>query len=131
MMLSLLRKCCPALIVAPTLVFVVAGTSAQQAPTPARDTLPNGPLVFDSSRRGPGGRAIPGPQFRVVPMRGLSRPYALAFLPDGNMLITERAGRLRIVQNGVLDPQPISSIPPVRDLGLKGLNDVALHPRFA
>jgi len=47
------------------------------------------------------------------------------------MLITERAGRLRIVRRGVLDPQPISGIPEVLDQSLKGLNDIALHPRFA
>ena len=47
------------------------------------------------------------------------------------MLITERPGRLRIVRNGVLDPQPISGIPPVLDRQFKGLNDVALHPQFA
>jgi glucose/arabinose dehydrogenase len=59
------------------------------------------------------------------------RPYAIAFLPDGAMLITERPGRLRIVRSGVLDPQPISGIPPVLDRQFKGLNDVALHPQFA
>jgi glucose/arabinose dehydrogenase len=63
-------------------------------------------------------------------MKGLSHPYALAFLPDGNFLITERAGRLRIVRNGVLDPQPISGMPQVLDRNLRGLNDVALHPLF-
>ena len=47
------------------------------------------------------------------------------------MLITERAGRLRIVRNGVLDPQPIAGMPAVLDRSLKGLNDIALHPRFA
>jgi glucose/arabinose dehydrogenase len=46
-------------------------------------------------------------------------------------LITERAGRLRIVREGVLDPQPISGIPAVVDRWLKGLNDIAVHPRFA
>src|SRR6516225_8472265 len=96
-----------------------AAIGAQQAPTPAQDTLSDGPRVFDSSRRGPSGRPIPGPHFRVVPMKGLTYPYALAFLPNGEMLITERPGRLRGVHDPVLDPQ------------LKGLNDVALHPRFA
>src|SRR4026207_1031972 len=66
------------------------------------------PLILDSSTRGSGGTNIPGPKFRVVPMRGLTYPYALAFLPDGSMLITERAGRLRIVRDGKLDPRPIA-----------------------
>jgi len=113
------------------LVLVGVVINAQQGPPPAKDTLPDGPRVFDSSRRGPSGRSIPGPQYRVVPMKGLTYPYALAFLPDGDLLITERPGRLRIVHKGMLDPQPIAGVPPVLDRQLKGLNDVALHPRFA
>ena len=93
--------------------------------------LPDGPLIFDSSFRSPGGRALNGPKFRVVVTKGLVRPYALAFLPDGNTLITERPGRLRIVRNGALDPQSIGGIPQVLDRDLRGLNDIALHPRFA
>ena len=112
------------------LLLVAALNAAQQAAPPARDTLPEGPLVFDSSTRGPGGSPLPGPKFRVVPTRGLSRPYALAFLPDGGILVTERAGRLRLVRNGVLDPQPIAGIPPVLDRNFKGLNDVVLHPQL-
>jgi glucose/arabinose dehydrogenase len=64
-------------------------------------------------------------------MKGLSRPYAMAFLPDGSTLITERAGRLRIAKNHVLDAEPIAGMPPVLDRNLKGLNDIALHPDFA
>ena len=111
-------------IVALTVISLGVGSSAQQVPNPGdppRDTLPNEPQVFKSA----------GQQFRVVPMKGLSRPFALAFLPGGDILITERVGRLRIVRNGVLDPQPIAGIPPVLDLQLKGLQDVAVHPRFA
>jgi glucose/arabinose dehydrogenase len=113
-----------------TLGLIGATGGAQQAPAPPVDTLPDGPQIFDSSSRGPSGNRIAGPKFRVVPTKGLSYPYALAFLPDGGMLITERAGRLRIVRNGVLDPQPISGMPEVLNRNLKGLNDVALHPGF-
>src|SRR3989442_9406639 len=69
-------------VLAVTCVLFAAVVIAQQAPMPARDTLPDGPRIFDSSRRGPSGRPIPGPQFRVVPMKGLSHPYALAFMSD-------------------------------------------------
>ena len=106
------------------LILLGAATRAQQSPqpgAPAKDTLPDGPQVFSSTAQ----------KFRVVPMKGLERPFSLAFLPDGNMLITERAGRLRIVRNGALDPQPIAGIPPVLDSRLKGMQDIALHPRFA
>ena len=47
------------------------------------------------------------------------------------MLVTERAGRLRILRNGTLDPQPIAGVPEVRAAVLGGLLDVVLHPRFA
>ena len=65
--------------------------------------------------------------------RGLEHPWSLAFLPDGQMLVTERSGRLRYVAaDGTLDPTPISGLPeslaPRRQ---GGLHDVALHPRFA
>src|SRR5690348_16965583 len=77
----------------------------QPPSAPPQDTLPDAPKIFDSSTRGPSGRPIAGLRFRVVPMKGLSYPYALAFLPDGSILITERAGRMRIVRNGILDAQ--------------------------
>jgi glucose/arabinose dehydrogenase len=55
----------------------------------------------------------------------------MAFLPDGAILVTERAGRLRIVRNGVLSPEAISGLPPISDARLAGLMDIALHPQFA
>jgi glucose/arabinose dehydrogenase len=62
---------------------------------------------------------------------GLENPWSLAFLPNGDMLVTERAGRLRIVRNGVLDPTPIAGVPEVRITVLGGLLEVLLHPEFA
>jgi glucose/arabinose dehydrogenase len=117
-------------LVALALALVASPGRAQQPPAPIVDTLPDGPQIFDSSSRGPGGSRIPGPKFRVVPTKGLSHPYGLLFLPDGSMLISERAGRLRIVRNGVLDPEPIAGIPPVFNRRMKGLNDIALHPGY-
>ncbi|HUI80598.1 MAG TPA: PQQ-dependent sugar dehydrogenase [Bryobacteraceae bacterium] len=82
-----------------------------------------GPFVFDTAEQH---------KIRVVVVtRGLSHPWSLAFLPDGNMLITERAGRLRIVRDGVLDPQPLAGIPKVNAVRNAGLFDIALHPKFA
>ncbi len=82
-----------------------------------------GPWVFDTAEQH---------KIRVsVVTRGLSHPWALAFLPEGGMLITERPGRLRVVRNGVLDPEDISGVPQVRTDGNGGLMDVALHPEFA
>ena len=62
---------------------------------------------------------------------GLEHPWAVAFLPDGAMLVTERPGRLRIVRDGVLDRHAVSGVPQVRTDGNGGLMDVAVHPRFA
>jgi glucose/arabinose dehydrogenase len=62
---------------------------------------------------------------------GLQNPWSLQFLPDGDILITERPGRLRIVRDGVLDPEPIAGVPEVRRTVLGGLLDVLLHPEFA
>jgi glucose/arabinose dehydrogenase len=68
---------------------------------------------------------------RVVEVAsGLSNPWSIAFLPGGDMLITERPGRLRILRDGVLDPEPIRGVPEVRNTILGGLLDVLLHPDF-
>lgn len=70
--------------------------------------------------------------FRLVTVvEGLEQPWGLAFLPDGRLLVTEKAGRLRVVQDGRLDPQPVAGLPAVAVHGQGGLLDVALHPDFA
>jgi aldose sugar dehydrogenase len=69
--------------------------------------------------------------FRIVRVvGGLEQPWSLAFLPDGRMLVTEKAGRLRMVANGKLEPQPIAGLPQVTVHGQGGLHDVALHPQY-
>lgn len=62
---------------------------------------------------------------------GLDHPWSLAFLPDGGLLITERAGRLRLFEDGRLQPEPIAGVPEVSARGQGGLFDVVLHPDFA
>ncbi|MFV1986871.1 MAG: PQQ-dependent sugar dehydrogenase [Gemmatimonadota bacterium] len=70
--------------------------------------------------------------FRVVTVvDGLEHPWSIAFLPDGDMLVTERPGRLRIVRDGVLLPDPVAGIPEVVAVGQGGLLDVVPHPDFA
>jgi aldose sugar dehydrogenase len=71
-------------------------------------------------------------QVRVVTVaQGLAVPWSLAFLPDGDILVTEREGRLRIIRHGVLDPQPIAGVPHVHARDHGGLLDVEVHPNFA
>jgi glucose/arabinose dehydrogenase len=63
--------------------------------------------------------------------RGLEHPWALAFLPDGRMLVTERPGRLRTVERDGRVSEPLAGVPQVQARGQGGLLDVALDPRFA
>ena len=64
-------------------------------------------------------------------VEGVDTPWGIAFLPDGRMLVTEKKGALRIVQNGTLLPEPVGGIPAVRSQGQGGLLDVAVHPDYA
>lgn len=66
----------------------------------------------------------------VTVVDGLERPWGMSFLPNGDILITERPGRLRLVRDGVLLPEPITGTPEVSARGQGGLLDVALHPDF-
>jgi glucose/arabinose dehydrogenase len=73
-----------------------------------------------------------GVRYRVTPVvRSLQNPWSIAFLPNGDMLVTERPGRLRMVRRGTLDTQPITGVPRVWPVGQGGLLEVLPHPRFA
>ncbi len=61
---------------------------------------------------------------------GLEHPWGMAFLPDGRMLVTERPGRLRVIEKGQLVSEPVSGLPQIVARGQGGLLDVILHPRF-
>ena len=70
--------------------------------------------------------------YRVVPVAsGLQNPWGIAFLPGGDILITERSGRLRIVREGRLLPDAVPGVPEVLAQGQGGLLDVQPHPDFA
>ena len=69
---------------------------------------------------------------RVVTVaEGLEHPWAIGFLPGGDILVTERPGRLRIIRNGRLLPTPVEGVPAVHAVGQGGLLDVVPHPDFA
>jgi len=69
--------------------------------------------------------------FRAVTiLRGLEHPWAMVWLPNGDILVTERPGRLRRVQDSRLASDPIAGVPKVFDSGQGGLLDISLHPRF-
>ena len=70
--------------------------------------------------------------YRVVTfVENLVQPWSIAFLPNGDALITERPGRLRIVRNGKLLPQPVEGVPKVLQTSQGGLLEVMPHPSFA
>jgi aldose sugar dehydrogenase len=108
-------------LVLPAIVLAAGVLDAQQGGR-ASLPLPALPQVFETAQQ----------RVRVSTVAtGLANPWSLAFLPNGDMLVTERPGRLRVIRGGVLDAQPISGVPPVRAALLGGLHEVALHPKFA
>ena len=128
--------------VALLVLFLLTLTAASQQQVPFRNNipvaptglanrpLPNLPMEFDTGE---------GQRIRVVLVaKGLTYPWSMTFLPDGAMLVTERTGKLRIIRNGVLDPQPVAGVPTSQYAGrsgdpgaVHGLMDIALHPQFA
>lgn len=88
-----------------------------------------GPIVID------GDVPVQRGFVREVVVDGLERPWSVAWLPDGNMLVTERPGRLRLVEvatdgKGRLQAEPIAGVPKVFAEGQGGLLDISLHPLF-
>jgi len=70
--------------------------------------------------------------FRIeVVAPGLETPWGLVFLPDGRLLVTERPGRLRIIDKGTLLPDPVQGTPKVWERQDAGMLDVAIHPQYA
>jgi glucose/arabinose dehydrogenase len=113
----------------------VAGAAvlAQQQPdlgiAPVK--LGDAPYMFDTAEQH-------GIRVSVV-VRGLPHPFSLAFLPNGDALVAERGGGLRLVRNvaggvggaAVLEPKPIAGAPEPSSQRGGGLHDVVLHPQFA
>src|SRR6185436_855897 len=113
------RHCHNFWVFATILILACAAPSlAQQTPAPAKNV---------------------GIQTTTV-ATGLFHPWSLAFLPDGGILVTERNGRLRLIRNGVLLPDPVWTAPapqieapggPQAGAGNDLLHFVAVHPQFA
>ena len=69
--------------------------------------------------------------FSVEPVTSFDQPWALAFLPDGRMLVTEKTGNLRVVTQEGGQSRPVEGLPDVDYRGQGGLGDVILHPEYA
>lgn len=91
-------------------------------------TLSSTPYVFDTAEQH---------KIRVtVVVSGLNHPFSLAFLPDGDALVTERGGRLRMIRRAtgstaMLEAKPLTGVPEQPAFRTGGLHEVALHPQFA
>ncbi len=97
------------------LALAVALSACSTGPATAQDTV-------DSQDQ----------RFRVETVAtGVAHPWGMAFLPNGDILVTERPGRMRLIRNGQLQQQPVAGTPEVWANGQGGLLDVALHPQFA
>jgi glucose/arabinose dehydrogenase len=113
--------------------LIASGAVAQQQPDlgirPV--TVADKPYTFDTAEQH-------GIRVSVV-VRGLPHPFSLAFLPNGDALVTERSGGLRLVRNAAsgkgvaatLEAQPIGGTPERNAQRTSGLHDLALHPKFA
>jgi aldose sugar dehydrogenase len=116
------------------LAALTAAALAQQNQPPigiAPVTLTAGPYVFDTAEQH---------RLRVVVVaRGLVHPFSLAFLPNGDALVTERGKAVRIIRHAasetgktpILEPAAVGGLPPMPSTRGGGLQEIALHPKFA
>ena len=83
--------------------------------------LPEAPVRYETAE---------GQNIRVsVLARGFMNGWSMAFVSDDTILVAERGGQIKVVRNGVVDPQPVTGAPVARGQGLSGM-DLALHPNF-
>ena len=81
---------------------------------------------------GPRHRVVePDPPFRTTPAATFNEPWAMTFLPDGRLLVTEKGGALRLFNPATGQTRTVSGVPAVAYGGQGGLGDVILHPQYA
>jgi len=109
------------LLLAPAQASAQTSVSDVWAWLKARVAEPEAPLVEDAKSH----------PFRVeTVVQGLEGPWAICFVPDGRMLITEKPGRIRIIDSQDGQPRHLTGTPTVKTDNQAGLLDMALHPRF-
>ncbi len=110
----------PLLVTAALLGTPSSALRAQPAPAPT--SWPARSATFKSSQH----------DYQVVKVvDGLVNPWGIAFLPGGDLLVTERPGRLRLIRGGQLITAPVAGTPAVAASGQGGMLDVAVHPNFS
>ena len=124
-----MRNACAALAA----TFLIASASAQQtvpfangipvAPEMPIPPMPAKPVEYATAE---------GMKIKVsVVTRGIEHPWSIAFVSNDVWLVTQTHGGLRVVRNGVLDPEPVKGVPEVKPARRSGLLEVTLHPKFA
>ena len=102
-------------------VLTVVSATAQQRGLSV-PPLPSAPVEYETAE---------GMTIRLVVIaRGLEYPWSIAFLPNGDKLVVERAGRLRLLRDDRLVADPVAGVPAARIAGFAGLGDLAIDPDF-
>jgi glucose/arabinose dehydrogenase len=114
------------LAIAVALVSCAAATPEVDDPAPTAESSPETGSEMAQTPATPVVESVEP----VTVVEGLENPWGMAWLPNGDLLVTERPGRLRRISNGELDPTPIAGVPNLLALGQGGLLDIALHPDF-
>ena len=108
-----------------TLTCVIAAALALQAqahnPTPA----------FPGQTKAPAPAKPSAPVTVQTIATGLTGAWAIAFLPDGNILVTQNVGTIRVVRPDGVVLGPVTGVPGVKSIGAQGLHDIVLDPEFA
>lgn len=126
----------------PTPVPTATATTAPAQPPPTAATATTLPTVTAAAAPTRAPTALPAPTAGATPspapaalkvdifVSGLDTPWAIDFAPDGRVFISERPGRIRVIKEGKLQPEPWATLP-VNEVGEAGLLGLALDPQFA
>jgi glucose/arabinose dehydrogenase len=109
--------------------FVLCASAATLIPVYAQTPKPKPAFAGQTEAPAP---SRPSPAFNVETVTArLNGPWSVAFLPDGNFLVTESMGNMRVVRPDGVVSAPISGVPPIKVVAAQGLHEVVLDPDFA
>jgi glucose/arabinose dehydrogenase len=139
MRVPLLLACCLSLTACQRATLTEEGAqvvlaSSAEAPAPVAGATPRAVAAAEGPRVTGGtqpARAVPDPPFTSTPVATFNEPWAMTFLPDGRLLVTEKSGKLRLANVATGQVGEIVGVPAVAYGGQGGFGDVVLHPRFA
>jgi aldose sugar dehydrogenase len=115
-----------------TLALIAASSLPERAQAAKATDYPAPKPAFAGQTHAPAPKtASAPPNVQIIVGGALNNPWSLAFLPDGNLLVTELFGTMRTVRpNGVVSA-PLAGVPGVKAINGQGLHDIALDPNFA